>query len=192
MLPIEEECRERNAALGGPLEVCRARRREGMRAESSLTMRWAVPHQVARVTGSASYARFTGCEAFPRPYNPRNCWLTSPTLFCSNQIRKLYKHSPEVYGQCERISLVSSFLASLLLVCMAGRDRAYPAGCTVAGGPWTPTGGLRAHRSRGRVWNEPVGYYNTRLGLKEPGCHRPRYGGQWVLVYPRASRCGNQ
>ncbi|XP_065839461.1 xylulose kinase-like [Oscarella lobularis] len=47
---------------------------------------------VANVTGSRAYERFTG-----------------------NQIAKIYKESSDVYNNCERISLVSSFGASLLL-----------------------------------------------------------------------------
>nr|XP_033787587.1 xylulose kinase isoform X1 [Geotrypetes seraphini]XP_033787588.1 xylulose kinase isoform X1 [Geotrypetes seraphini] len=48
--------------------------------------------QLANITGSRAYERFTG-----------------------NQIAKIYKHNPAVYGQSERISLVSSFAASLFL-----------------------------------------------------------------------------
>ncbi|XP_064410121.1 xylulose kinase [Latimeria chalumnae] len=48
--------------------------------------------QLADITGSRAYERFTG-----------------------NQIAKIYKQSPEHYKQTERISLVSSFAASLFL-----------------------------------------------------------------------------
>lgn len=46
--------------------------------------------ELADLTGSRAYERFTG-----------------------NQIAKIYQNDPASYGKCERISLVSSFLASL-------------------------------------------------------------------------------
>lgn len=61
------QCRERDAALGGP-------------------------QAVARLTGSRSYERFTG-----------------------NQIAKLFQQHPHRYEASERIALVSSFAASLLI-----------------------------------------------------------------------------
>ncbi|XP_063159413.1 xylulose kinase isoform X7 [Candoia aspera] len=48
--------------------------------------------KLADITGSRAYERFTG-----------------------NQIAKIYSQNPEVYSQTERISLVSSFAASLFL-----------------------------------------------------------------------------
>ncbi|KAG8573328.1 hypothetical protein GDO81_012363 [Engystomops pustulosus] len=47
---------------------------------------------LANITGSRAYERFTG-----------------------NQIAKVYKQKPKEYSQCERISLVSSFAASLFI-----------------------------------------------------------------------------
>lgn len=47
---------------------------------------------LAEITGSCAYERFTG-----------------------SQIRKIYQMEPALYNECERISLVSSFLASLFL-----------------------------------------------------------------------------
>ncbi|KAM3928292.1 xylulose kinase [Leptodactylus fuscus] len=47
---------------------------------------------LADITGSRAYERFTG-----------------------NQIAKIYKQNPKEYSQCERISLVSSFAASLFI-----------------------------------------------------------------------------
>ncbi|ONK74527.1 uncharacterized protein A4U43_C03F7290 [Asparagus officinalis] len=61
------QCKEIEKAVGGPLEV-------------------------ARLTGSRAYERFTG-----------------------PQIRKLYETKQDVYNDTERISLVSSFMASLLI-----------------------------------------------------------------------------
>lgn len=61
------QCRERDAALGGP-------------------------QAVAELTGSRSYERFTG-----------------------NQIARIYQEHPERYLATERIALVSSFMASLLI-----------------------------------------------------------------------------
>ncbi|KAM4689628.1 xylulose kinase [Discoglossus pictus] len=50
------------------------------------------PQELANITGSRAYERFTG-----------------------NQIAKVYKQKPEIYSETERISLVSSFAASLFL-----------------------------------------------------------------------------
>ena len=61
------QCRERDAALGGP-------------------------QAVAELTGSRSYERFTG-----------------------NQIARIYQEHPGSYLATERIALVSSFMASLLI-----------------------------------------------------------------------------
>ncbi|XP_063003489.1 xylulose kinase [Elgaria multicarinata webbii] len=55
--------------------------------------------KLAEVTGSRAYERFTG-----------------------NQIAKIYSQHPEVYAQTERISLVSSFAASLFLGAYAPID----------------------------------------------------------------------
>ncbi|XP_061443638.1 xylulose kinase isoform X3 [Rhineura floridana] len=55
--------------------------------------------KLADVTGSRAYERFTG-----------------------NQIAKIYSQNPEVYTQTERISLVSSFAASLFLGAYAPID----------------------------------------------------------------------
>ncbi|NWJ04069.1 XYLB kinase, partial [Crypturellus undulatus] len=54
---------------------------------------------LANITGSRAYERFTG-----------------------NQIAKIYNQNPEVYVQTERISLVSSFAASLFLGAYAAID----------------------------------------------------------------------
>jgi sugar (pentulose or hexulose) kinase len=48
--------------------------------------------ELARITGSRAYERFTG-----------------------PQIKHVYKYQPDVYENTERISLISSFLASLLI-----------------------------------------------------------------------------
>lgn len=50
------------------------------------------PNQLAEITGSKAYERFTG-----------------------NQIAKVYSTLHDAYSSCERISLVSNFLASLFL-----------------------------------------------------------------------------
>lgn len=50
------------------------------------------PQKVAEITGSRAYERFTG-----------------------NQIAKVYQTKPDAYEKCERISLVSSFAASLMI-----------------------------------------------------------------------------
>ena len=48
--------------------------------------------ELAKITGSRAYERFTG-----------------------PQIKHVYKYQPDVYENTERISLISSFLASLLI-----------------------------------------------------------------------------
>ncbi|CAG8502127.1 13233_t:CDS:2 [Ambispora leptoticha] len=50
------------------------------------------PEMLAKLTGSKAYERFTG-----------------------NQIAKIYRHNRQAYDETERISLVSSFLATLFL-----------------------------------------------------------------------------
>ncbi|CBJ25521.1 similar to xylulokinase homolog [Ectocarpus siliculosus] len=50
------------------------------------------PKAVAEATGSAAYCRFSG-----------------------NQISRIARREPEVYASCERVSLVSSFVTSLLV-----------------------------------------------------------------------------
>ncbi|XP_043245698.1 xylulose kinase-like isoform X2 [Amphibalanus amphitrite] len=57
------------------------------------------PQKLADITGSRAYERFTG-----------------------NQIAKIHQQSPEAYKNTERISLVSSFGASLFLCKYAGID----------------------------------------------------------------------
>lgn len=55
--------------------------------------------ELAKVTGSRAYERFTG-----------------------PQIKKIYDTQPEVYNNTERISLVSSFMASILIGAYAAID----------------------------------------------------------------------
>merc|ERR1712198_239910 len=73
--------------------------------------------ELARITGSRAYERFTG-----------------------NQIAKLAKERPEVYKSTERISLVSSFAASLF----AGK---------VVGIDWSDGGGMNLLDIRTKEWN---------------------------------------
>ncbi|EFJ11671.1 hypothetical protein SELMODRAFT_125835 [Selaginella moellendorffii] len=64
--------------------------------------------------GAASVASLTGSRAYER--------------FTGPQIRKLYERQPEVYGDTERISLVSSFMASIFLGRYASIDYSDAAG----------------------------------------------------------------
>ncbi|XP_020256309.1 LOW QUALITY PROTEIN: xylulose kinase [Asparagus officinalis] len=99
------QCKEIEKAVGGPLEV-------------------------ARLTGSRAYERFTG-----------------------PQIRKLYETKQDVYNDTERISLVSSFMASLLIgryACIEETDAA----------------GMKLMDIKERVWSKIV-MKATAPGLEE-------------------------
>jgi xylulokinase len=61
--------------------------------------------ELSQITGSRAYERFTG-----------------------PQIRKIYQTQPEAYNNTERISLVSSFMASLLVGAYASIDHTDGAG----------------------------------------------------------------
>ncbi|OEL22866.1 Xylulose kinase [Dichanthelium oligosanthes] len=64
--------------------------------------------ELAKLTGSRAYERFTG-----------------------PQIRKIYQTEPNVYEDTERISLVSSFMASILVGCYASIDETDGAGMSL-------------------------------------------------------------
>ncbi|XP_072268676.1 xylulose kinase [Pyxicephalus adspersus] len=76
------------------------------------------PQELANITGSRAYERFTG-----------------------NQISKIYKHKPEAYHQTERISLVSSFAASLFIGDYAPID-------------YSDGSGMNLLDIRNKTWNE--------------------------------------
>ncbi|XP_047067082.1 xylulose kinase 2-like [Lolium rigidum] len=61
--------------------------------------------ELSKLTGSRAYERFTG-----------------------PQIRKIYQAAPHIYENTERISLVSSFMASILVGCYASIDETDGAG----------------------------------------------------------------
>ncbi|PNX97034.1 xylulose kinase-like protein [Trifolium pratense] len=61
--------------------------------------------ELAKVTGSRAYERFTG-----------------------PQIKKIFDHQPDIYNNTERISLVSSFMASLFIGAYAAIDHSDGAG----------------------------------------------------------------
>ena len=76
------------------------------------------PDAVARLTGSRAFERFTG-----------------------PQIRKFFKDEPEAYARTDRIHVVSSYLASLLIGAHAPIDRGDGAGMNlmdIAAGDWAP------------------------------------------------------
>ncbi|KAK9396069.1 xylulose kinase [Crotalus adamanteus] len=73
--------------------------------------------KLANITGSRAYERFTG-----------------------NQIAKIYSRDPEVYSQTEKISLVSSFAASLFLGAYAPID-------------YSDGSGMNLLQIREKVWN---------------------------------------
>ncbi|KAH0627614.1 hypothetical protein JD844_003569 [Phrynosoma platyrhinos] len=67
------------------------------------------------VGGAQRLADITGSRAYEH-------WPVSPQRFTGNQIAKIYSLNPEAYLQTERISLVSSFAASLFLGAYAPID----------------------------------------------------------------------
>ncbi|XP_069816589.1 xylulose kinase isoform X2 [Dendropsophus ebraccatus] len=85
---------------------------------------------LADITGSRAYERFTG-----------------------NQISKIYKQRPREYSQCERISLVSSFAASLFIGDYAPIDYSDGSGMNL----------LDIHE---KTWNEMC-LYACAPGLKD-------------------------
>ena len=76
--------------------------------------------QLATITGSRAYERFTG-----------------------SQIRKLVKQRPEWYNNTERISLVSSFAASLLAGKIVDID-------------WSDAGGMNLLDINSRSWDQTL------------------------------------
>ena len=85
--------------LAEQIEPCLARLESPIWMDSSTASECAAlegsvggPAELASITGSRAHERFTG-----------------------NQIAKLYKEEPDMMHSCERISLVSSFMASLFL-----------------------------------------------------------------------------
>ncbi|XP_061352981.1 xylulose kinase 2 [Gastrolobium bilobum] len=98
------QCREIEKACGGAMEL-------------------------ARVTGSRAYERFTG-----------------------PQIKKIFDLQPEIYNNTERISLVSSFMASLLIGAYAAIDH-------------SDGGGMNLMDIKGKAWSK-VALEATAPGLE--------------------------
>ena len=78
------------------------------------------PGQLASITGSRAYERFTG-----------------------SQIRKLVEQRPECYNNTERISLVSSFAASLFVGKIVDID-------------WSDGGGMNLLDITSRSWDQTL------------------------------------
>ncbi|CAM9733519.1 unnamed protein product [Pylaiella littoralis] len=89
------------------------------------------PKAVAEATGSAAYCRFSG-----------------------NQIARISRREPEVYASCERVSLVSSFVTSLL----AGRY------CPIDA---SDASGMNLMDIRSRDWHEGALAGSGAEGLRE-------------------------
>ncbi|XP_010266792.1 PREDICTED: xylulose kinase-like isoform X2 [Nelumbo nucifera] len=86
--------------------------------------------ELSRITGSRAYERFTG-----------------------PQIRKIFEKQPDVYRETERISLVSSFMASLLIGAYASIDE-------------TDGAGMNLMDINQRVWSK-IALEATAPGLEE-------------------------
>ncbi|KAM6452940.1 xylulose kinase isoform 1-T1 [Liasis olivaceus] len=115
--------------------------------------------KLADITGSRAYERFTG-----------------------NQIAKIYSQNPEVYSQTERISLVSSFAASLFLGAYAPIDYSDGSGMNllqIQEKVWNPVCLNACAPQLGKKLGQPVPsskilglispYYTERFGFN-PAC----------------------
>ncbi|XP_025022501.1 xylulose kinase isoform X4 [Python bivittatus] len=115
--------------------------------------------KLADITGSRAYERFTG-----------------------NQIAKIYSQNPEVYSQTERISLVSSFAASLFLGAYAPIDYSDGSGMNllqIQEKVWNPACLDACAPQLGKKLGQPVPsskilglispYYTERFGFN-PAC----------------------
>merc|ERR1719259_937323 len=113
--------------------------------------------ELRRITGSRAYERFTG-----------------------PQIAKAFAESPETYAQTERISLVSSFLCSVLLGRYAPIDHSDASGCNlfdINTSDWSEpclqacAPGLRAKLGPAAPAGTPLGpvapFYVERYGFSE-------------------------
>ncbi|KAM6170343.1 xylulose kinase isoform 2-T2 [Rhynchocyon petersi] len=94
---------------------------------------------LSHLTGSRAYERFTG-----------------------NQIAKIYQQNPEAYSQTERISLVSSFSASLFLGSYSPID-------------YSDGSGMNLLQIHDKVWSQPclnacAPHLEEKLGRPVPSC----------------------
>ncbi|XP_069929144.1 xylulose kinase isoform X7 [Oryctolagus cuniculus] len=97
------------------------------------------PRALSRLTGSRAYERFTG-----------------------NQIAKIHQQNPEAYAQTERISLVSSFAASLFLGSYSPTD-------------YSDGSGMNLLQIQEKVWSRPcldacAPHLEEKLGPPVPSC----------------------
>jgi xylulokinase len=134
------QCREIEQALGGPAAVC-------------------------ELTGSRAHERFTGPQ-IRKFYQTQVCSHSNPHFVCDCTGQLSRKHrliiptctdsavaQEEVYKRTERISLVSSFMASLLVGKYASIDQADGAG-------------MNLMDLRSRTWS-PEAFKATAPGLEE-------------------------
>ncbi|XP_059793563.1 xylulose kinase isoform X2 [Balaenoptera ricei] len=102
----------------------------------------------ATVGGAQALSCLTGSRAYER--------------FTGNQIAKLYQQNPEAYSHTERISLVSSFAASLFLGSHSPID-------------YSDGSGMNLLRIQDKVWSQAclgacAPHLEEKLGLPVPSC----------------------
>uniref|UniRef100_A0A2K5EEA6 Xylulose kinase n=1 Tax=Aotus nancymaae TaxID=37293 RepID=A0A2K5EEA6_AOTNA len=71
--------------------------------------------QVTRLPGWMDSSTLSQCRSWRLAWRGSECLCSTGSRFTGNQIAKIYQQNPKAYSHTERISLVSSFAASLFL-----------------------------------------------------------------------------